>query len=337
MRKKKPLAGLLLVLFILLSCHGTLALAGAGGLGFGLIATSAPQTVLDGWRPLLADLSAFLGEPVTPKIYEDYAGVIWAMGTGRARVAWLGNKSAIEAVDRAGGEVALRSIDSAGHTEYFSHLLVRRDSGLTDVETVFARAGRLTFGDGDPNSTSGHAVPAYYLFASRGVSPRAVFKRVVSGNHEENFLGVATGRLDVATGNSLDLKRHRQRYPEFARDVVVIWTSPPIPSDPIVWRTDLPAGLKDRIRAFFLDYGRAASGKSEARLARERAVLAALSRSGFEASDNSQLVPIRIIELYREKLRLAAQNDPGRETRQKRLETIEAQLRQLRATQAAHM
>ncbi|WP_043793607.1 phosphate/phosphite/phosphonate ABC transporter substrate-binding protein [Solidesulfovibrio fructosivorans] len=328
-----PFAGLL-ALLILLSCRGGAALADAAGLGFGIIATSASQTLLDAWRPLLADLSAFLGESVSPRIYDDYAGVIWAMAAGRVQVAWLGNKSAIEAVDRAGGEVALRSVDPAGRTEYYSHLLVRRDSGLADVETVFARAGRLTFGDGDPNSTSGHAVPAYYLFASRGISPRAVFKRVVSGNHEENFLGVGTGRLDVATGNSVDLARQRQRYPGFARDVVTIWTSPPIPSDPIVWRADLPAGLKDRIRAFFLGYGRAAPDKPATRLAHERKILAALSRSGFEASDNSQLTPVRIIELYREKLRLASTSGPDREMRRKRLETIEEQLRRLLAMQA---
>lgn len=305
-------------------------------MGFGLISTAAPRTVIACWRPLLADLANVLGRPVTPKVYDDYAGVIWAMAAGKVQVAWLGNKSAIEAVDRAGGEVALRAVDPAGRTEYHSHLLVRRDSGLTDVAAVLARASRLTFGDGDHNSTSGHVVPAYYLFAARGISPRGVFKRVVQGNHEDNYLGVAEGRLDVATGNSVDLERLRSRYPQYGDTVVAIWTSPPIPMDPIVWRADLAPGLKERIRAFFLAYGRPQPGKTAGDVAREKATLATVSRAGFRVSDNSQLVPIRIIELYLEQTRLEAAGNGQDAAVRDRLAVIGERLRALREKQTGN-
>jgi phosphonate transport system substrate-binding protein len=326
MRKPSLLAGICTLLLVL----GSLLPAMAGGepLAFGLISSAAPKTQLAAWQPFLDDMAKSLERPVEARCSAEYAGVIWAMAAGTVRIAWLGNKSAIEAVDRAGGEVALRAVDPAGHTEYFSHLLVRKGSGLTTVDDVFARAGELTFGDGDTNSTSGHVVPDYYLFAARGATPRTVFKRVVQGSHEENFLGVADGRLDVATGNSVDLDRFRKLYPQQAREIDAVWTSPPIPSDPIVWRADLPADLKDRIRKFFLDYGQPGPGKPPAQLAREKAILAAMTRSGFHNSDNTQLLAIRTIELHRERSRLASRYGQTQQDREK-LAAIDDTLRRL--------
>jgi phosphonate transport system substrate-binding protein len=310
------------------------ALASEERLGFGLISTASAEAVTGYWRPLLDDLEQRLGIKVEPLVYDDYAGVIWAMKSGAVQIAWLGNASAIEAVDRAGGEVAFQVVDTKGRSEYFAHLIVNPKSGLADVEDVFAKAAALTFGDGDINSTSGHVIPGYYLFTSRGLDPREIFKRVVQNNHENNFLGVAEGRIDVATSNNVDLERFLTSHPNRSRDVKIIWTSPPIPSDPIVWRADLPGGLKAKIRAFMLDYGHPAPGKSPEQLAKEARILAAMARSGFRESDNRQLIPIRIIELGRLRSRVLANDAIDPAERLQRLDDIDAQLRALEKRQA---
>ena len=216
-----------------------------------------------------------------------------------------------------------------GRTDYFSQLIVGTHSGLTSLDEVFARAGELVFGDGDVNSTSGHLIPGAYLFTSRNLEPRAIFKRVLSNNHEENFLGVANGSIDVATGNSISLTRFKTKYPDEFRAVRVIWTSPPIPSDPLVWRTDMADSLKTALRAFLLDYGRASPGKTPEQLARETTNLSAMARSGFRASDNCQLVPIRIIELKRQRSRVLANSALDTGERLRRLNEIDDTLRSL--------
>lgn len=297
-------------------------------LGFGLIATSSPRILLEQWQPLLADMSEALGVAVEPRLYDDYAGVIWAMSGGHVQIAWMGNKSAIEAVDRAGGEVAFQILEADGRAGYNSLLLTRADSGLRGVDDVFARAGELTYGDGDANSTSGHLIPGHYLFTPRGVEPRKVFRRVVQNNHEDNFLGVAEGRLDVATGNSINLADSLARFPQ-AAVVTVLWTSPLIPSDPVVWRADLGQARKEAIRAFLLGYGRPGPGKSPGRLDRERAVLRALSRAGFQESDNRQLRPVRRIELECQRSRILADAALSQDQRLRRLTGIEEKLRAL--------
>lgn len=299
------------------------------GLGFGLIATASPEVVLGQWQPLLDDLGRALGVPIEPRLSDDYAGVIWAMAGDAVQIAWLGNKSAIEAVDRAGGEVALKVVEADGRAGYNALLLVRADSDLQSVEDLFTRAGELTYGDGDVNSTSGHVIPGYYLFAPRGIEPRTAFRRVVQNNHEDNFLGVLEGRLDVATGNTINLANLVARHAQAASAVRVLWTSPLITSDPIVWRADLEPERKTAIRAFFLGYGQPAPGKSPEQFDRERAVLRGMSRAGFQVSDNSQLLPVRRIELERRRSRLLADAALPREQRRQRLADIDRQLHAL--------
>lgn len=296
---------------------------------FGLIATASPRTVLAQWEPLLADLGQTLGREVRPQVFEEYAGVVWAMAAGHIDMAWLGNKSAIEAVDRAGGEVALQALGNDGQAAYHSVILARADSGIATVEDMFARASELAYGDGDVNSTSGHVIPGYYLFSRRGLEPRAIFRRVAQNNHEDNFLAVADGRLDVATGNTVNLARSAALHPQAASRVAVIWTSPPIPSDPLVWRAALDARTKTSIRDFFTGYGQAKPGKAQDALDRERAVLGPMERGGFKASDNGQLREVRRIELHQRRDRLLSDLGLPQEVRLRRLGEIDAAMRAL--------
>lgn len=290
---KRAIPALLLIAFV-----ASQARAEPATLDFGLVPTESGETLKDIWQPLLKDMSASIRIGVNPVIYEDYAGVVWAMSAGKIQIAWMGNKSAIEALDRAGGEIALKTVNEDGEEGYRSHLVVGIDSELRCEDDVLARAGEITFGDGDPNSTSGHVVPGFYLFARRGVEPKAVFKRVLQAHHQDNLFAVAERRVDVATSNSIALKRFKTLFPDKYKLIKVIWTSPLIPSDPIVLRKDMAPELKACVKAFFLGYGRPASGKSPERLMHEREVLAGMTYSGFVESSDRQSIPIRQLELF---------------------------------------
>ena len=64
---------------------------------------------------------------------------------------------------------------------------------------MLANAKSLTFGNGDPNSTSGYLVLGYYVFAKNNVDPGQAFKRTLNSSHEVNALAVANKQVDVAT------------------------------------------------------------------------------------------------------------------------------------------
>ncbi|AUA56906.1 Phosphate-import protein phnD precursor [Achromobacter spanius] len=290
-------------------------------LNFGIISTESSTNLKSVWQPVIDDLSRAIGVPVKPFFASDYAGIIEGMRFNKVQLGWFGNKSAIEAVDRAKGEVFASVIDKDGNPGYWSLLIVNKDSNLKTLDDVLKSPGKLSYGAGDPNSTSGTAVPGYYLWAANKIEPKTFFKTMRSSNHETNLLSVINKQVDVAVNNTEALERYRLNTGKDANDSVrVLWKSPLIPADPLVMRSDLPADLKGRIRDFFVNYGKGKDAQ------REMANLKALTYQGFRASDNQQLVPIRQIELAREKAKVESDTTLGQAEKQQQLADLDKKL-----------
>ncbi|PRD44912.1 phosphonate ABC transporter substrate-binding protein [Phyllobacterium phragmitis] len=263
-------------------------------INFGIISTESQQNLKPKWEPLLADLSKATGLEVKPFFASDYSGVIEGMRFGKVQLAWYGNKSAMEAVDRAGGEVFVQSVDVGGNPGYWSVILAPKDSKLNSVEDLLKCDKSLNFGLGDPNSTSGFLVPTTFIFAANNVDPKDCFKNVTNANHEINAMSVANSQLDAATNNTENMTVIEKNAPDAFAKLKVIWKSPLIPSDPLVWRKDLPEETKAKLREFFVTYG---TDKSKGDIAHEKEVLAGLEWAPFRPSTDDQLLPIRIMEL----------------------------------------
>jgi phosphonate transport system substrate-binding protein len=246
--------------------------------------------------------------PVKAFFAPDYAGVIEGMRFGKVHVAWFGNKSAMEAVDRANGEIFAQTVDVTGNPGYWSLIIVHKDSPYNSIDDIIAHGKDLTFGNGDPNSTSGYLIPSYYIWGKKGIDPIKHFKRVTNANHETNALSVASKRVDFATNNTESLGRVKINHPEMYKNIKIIWKSPLIPSDPFVWRKDMPEDLKASIKSFVLGYGRLGPDKDRA-----RKVLAEMSSgwAPFYNSDNRQLIPIREIALAKDKMKLQNSGNTG--------------------------
>ncbi|MCS3604268.1 phosphonate transport system substrate-binding protein [Buttiauxella sp. BIGb0471] len=259
-------------------------------LNFGIISTESQQNLKPQWDPFLKDMEKKLGVKVNAFFAPDYAGIIQGMRFNKVDIAWYGNLSAMEAVDRANGQVFAQTVAADGTPGYWSVLIVNKDSPINNLQDMLAKRKELTFGNGDPNSTSGYLVPGYYVFAKNNAAPNE-FKRSVNANHETNALAVANKQVDVATNNTENLDRLKQTAPEKFKDLKVIWKSPLIPGDPIVWRKNLSEATKDKIYDFFMTYGKTPE---------EAAVLKGLTWAPFRPSSDLQLVPIRQLALFKQ-------------------------------------
>lgn len=299
-------------------------------LNFGIISTESASVLEESFSPFLEDMSESLGITVKPFFASDYAGVIEGMRFGKVDVAWFGNKSAIEAVDRAGGEVFAQTIKDDGSRGYHSLLITHKDSPINSLEDVLKCDGSLTFGNGDPNSTSGFAIPGYYVWALNNKTPEECFSRVVTSNHEGNALAVANKKIDVATNNTESIYARLQKNNMDAfKNIKEIWRSPLIPSDPIVWRKELDKEVKEKVYYFFMQYGR--FGDPE-KIARERAVLAGVSDGWgpFLASSNAQLLDVRQIEAFKAKINAQNNDKLSAEERAAAVAAAEAELAELK-------
>ncbi|VVD93120.1 alkylphosphonate ABC transporter substrate-binding protein [Pandoraea aquatica] len=274
----------------------SVAAAHAQEINFGIISTDSSAALRQRWQPLIDDMEKQTGIKVTPFFATDYAGVIEGMRFNKVQLAWMGNKGAMEAVDRSQGEVFAKIMYADGTEGYYSLLISNASSPYKTLDDVIKNGKKINFGLGDPTSTSGTLVPGYYVFAKNNIDPRTYFKTARSSNHGANLMAVINNQVDVATNNTEELNKLEATQPEKAKLVHVIWKSPLIPSDPLLWRKDLPDGTKKKIRDFFLSYGKDAH---------EKEVLKNIyNYGGFRASSDAQLLPIRQLELFKQKVQL---------------------------------
>ena len=314
------------MLRILRTAIATVALTAAAAAGaqeikelnFGIIATEKAGALRQMWEPFLDDMARATGLKVNGFYATDYAGIIEAQRFNKVQIAWYGNRSAMDAVDRSGGEVFAQFVDLDGTPGYYSYLITHRDSGITSLEQVLKNGKEYTFGIGDPASTSGTLVPTYYVFTQNGLDPRTHFKVTRSSNHEGNFLAVLNRQVDLATSNSEMTEKVREKNPERMEQIRILWTSPLIPRDPLVWRKDLPEDVKKRVRDFVLGYGKDA---------REKEILRNMYKlAGFKPSTDAQLIPIRQLELAKDRKKFEDDANLSEADRKARLADIDAKL-----------
>jgi len=259
---------------------------------FSILSTESAQNMESYWKPILADMEASTGLKVKPFFSSNYSSLIVAMGAKQTDLGWFSNASGLEAVRRSNGEVFARTFDPSGTDGYKSVIIVPADSKLT-VEGLLKCDKTLNFGIGDKKSTSGTLAPMTYLFIPADKKPETCFKTVLSASHDANLFAVANHKLDAATNNSTALSLNRlAKGGAQANKVKVIWESPTLPEDPIVWRKDLDPVVKEKLRQFFLTYGQGDTPVA----AQQRLNLKRLSMGGFKAADNSHLLVVREME-----------------------------------------
>lgn len=301
----------------------TTVVALAQEISFGIISTDSASAQRDRWEPFFRDMEKQTGLKVKSFYATDYAGVIEAMRFNKVQVAWYGNKAAMEAVDRANGEIFAQLMYADGSFGYNALLITHKDSPYQSLEDVIKNGKNINFGIGDPNSTSGFLVPTYYIFSQQNLDPRQVFKSVRNGSHGANIQAVLAKQLDVATNNTEDMGRLQTTKPELYSQLRVLWTSPLIPSDPFVWRKDLDPATKEKIKTFVLNYAKNNPAEKE--------VLKNIyNYAGFRESNNDQLKPIRQLELFKDRTKIESAQNMTDEEKRAKLAQIDKALAELK-------
>ena len=294
-------------------------LAHAQEINFGVIATDSASTQRERWEPFFRDMEKKTGLTIKSFYAPDYAGVIEAMRFNKVQVAWYGNKSAMEAVDRSNGEIFAQVMYTDGSFGYHGLLIAHKDSPYNNLDDVLKNSKNINFSIGDPNSTSGFLIPTFYVFAKNGVDHRTAFKTVRNASHGANLQAVLAKQVDVATNNTEDLGKLETSKPELASQVKVLWKSPLIPSDPFVWRKDLDPAVKAKLKSFVIGYAKTDPA--------EKAILKNIySYGGFRDSNNDQLIPIRQLELFRDRAKALADDKLAADEKSKLVAEIDRKL-----------
>ena len=238
-------------------------------------------------QSLFKRMTELTGRPVEVVRATSYRSVVEGLLRGAVDVAELGPATYVEAAkdDRkitafATTEKREGAYQSSG-AHYQSMLVVQAKSNFNDIATL--RGARLALTD--PGSTSGALLPRKQFVARVGMPLERYFGAVsYSGSHARSVLALAGGKVDAAFISSAQLEEAHVTGKLRKDDVRVLWTSGPVPYDPIVYRGQLCEPLKRRIAEVFLGDGAGAA---------LRDYLGAMNAERFVPVDDSLYAGIR--------------------------------------------
>jgi phosphonate transport system substrate-binding protein len=294
-------------------------------LTFGILPIGGPAESLQAWRPMLDDMSVALHRPIRSLSVSTYEGLAQALAEDRVDIAFVSGRMALDAVTHDRMQVIAQLLGADGSHGYYALLLVQKDSPIHSLADLYARPNHWRYARGESLSVSGYLVPETQLFASRGLDSDTFFANVAVDNHQDNALAVANGEADVATNNTADLERFRDRFPDQYARLRILWKSSLIPHAVIVMRNDIPAALRGQVADFLDRYGRSGSNAA-AELAKLKLIH---DISGFVSAGNETLVPFADIESNLDRRRAMTARWVTPEALQARLQKIQTDHLQL--------
>ncbi|HLW59937.1 MAG TPA: phosphate/phosphite/phosphonate ABC transporter substrate-binding protein [bacterium] len=213
------------------------------------------RTILENGNRIAHLLEIATGYRFESFVATSYAGVIEAMGAGRADVGWLNTFSYVLAHQKYGVEVRLVTV-RFGLPYYRAEIITQASSGINSLADL--KGKRFAFVD--PASTSGFLFPKAGL-KKAGYDPDKFFgQSVFAGSHNNVVLAVYQGRVDAGAVFEDARATVQKTLPDVMQKVKVIWKSDPIPNDTVSFRKDLPADVKDRVTNALLLFSQQPAG-----------------------------------------------------------------------------
>lgn len=228
-----------------------------------LIPAEDPKAMMEQYTPMMNWMEKDMGMCIKISTATDYTGVIEAMRAKKVDFAWFGPFSYVLAHERAGAEAFAVGMDAKGSATYRSYLVATPEAAqklgianpLEGEAGMNTLAGKLnnhkksfTFAFTEIASTSGYAVPRYYMMKT-GIDLEKVFKKVgYVGTHDAAELVVKNKIIDVVADNDVMYPKMMESGKISPETNVVIWKSDPLPGSPLALRNDLPESIKEKLK-----------------------------------------------------------------------------------------
>ena len=223
-------------------------------ISYGVISVETAVDTIKSQKKFVEYASRELGVEFKLFTAAEYAGIVNGLAAGQVHVGWLGASSYAstwmdcECVEPIAGAQNLQ-----GGMGYNSVLIVKSDSPYQSFEDLKGK----TVARNDPHSTSGFLIPTVSWY-QMGTPVDEYFNSPLSGGHQQTIVGVLNGTFDggftwTTRNDGFGAIRKMLDKGLLERDQIrVIWTSPLIPTPPVVILSSLPPAMKTDLVKLFL-------------------------------------------------------------------------------------
>jgi len=220
-------------------------------LTLGVITSENEADRIQRYKPVRAYLEKALGVEIKWRSATDYAGIIEGVKAKKIEIARFGPASYAKAwlVTKGDVEPLVGELDKKGNFGYNAVVVVKSDSPYNSIEDL--RGKKFAFAD--PNSTSGHQAPRYFL-SEKGIDADSFFSKVAfSGSHENSIIALLNGTFDGAatwwrSEARSNMKRMEDKGMIQPGQWRIIWKSPKLPSSPWAMATWLPEQMRADVK-----------------------------------------------------------------------------------------
>jgi phosphonate transport system substrate-binding protein len=211
------------------------------------IPDESPTELSRKFAPLGKYLEKELGVKVEWTPVTDYAAAVEAVVNKKIDLAWFGGFTFVQANVRSGGKI-VPLVQREEDEKFRSVFITDAKSGITKLEDLKGKT--LSFGSA--SSTSGHLMPRSFLLAAK-INPDADLKRIsFSGAHDATVAAVASGKVDAGALNISVWEKLIAEKKVDTSAVKVFFTTPPYYDYNWSVHADMPAAMKEKLKAAFL-------------------------------------------------------------------------------------
>jgi phosphonate transport system substrate-binding protein len=211
------------------------------------IPDESPTELARKFAPLGKYLEKELGVKVEWTPVTDYAAAVEAVVNKKVELAWFGGFTFVQANVRSGGRI-VPLVQREEDEKFRSVFITDAKSGIRKLEDLKGRT--LSFGSA--SSTSGHLMPRSFLLAAK-INPESDLKRVsFSGAHDATVAAVASGKVDAGALNISVWEKLVAEKKVDTSEVKVFFTTPAYYDYNWSVHADLPAAMKEKLKAAFL-------------------------------------------------------------------------------------
>ncbi len=199
------------------------------------------------FTPLAQYLEKKLGVKVEFTPVSDYPAAVEALVNKKVELVWFGGFTHVQAQIRSGGKI-VPIAQRVEDTKFTSVFIAKTDSGIKTLADL--KGKQVSFGS--QSSTSGHLMPRSNLL-NAGLDPEKDFKRIAySGAHDATIASVVSGKVDAAALDVTVWKKFVAEGKVDTKAVDVFFTTPPFFNYNWSVHADLPADLREKIKAALL-------------------------------------------------------------------------------------
>lgn len=229
---------------------------GDGGIRFAVAPVISPEKGFSSYRLFTKYLAERLKTPVELVQRKTYTEVNEMLRNGAVQFALVCTGAFVIGDGDFGMDIVAVPL-YLGKTEYYSLIIVRKESPIKDLKDLEGKRIALS----DPLSNSGYFYPMF-LIREMGKDPNRFFSQMLfTYSHDSSILAVMEGIADGAAVDSLIFDYEIAQNERLGSALRIIHKSPPFGINPIVASRRTPQGLVEDVRRVLLGMSGDAEGR----------------------------------------------------------------------------